>query len=129
MARFEKFEDIEAWKKARVLTKEIYSLSGQGKCSNDFSFKRQITSAAFSIMSNISEGNDRDGNKEFINFLSYARGSAAEVRSLLYVALDQEYIKEDVFKKNYDTSMEISKMLKSLMRYLRNSEKKGFKFR
>ena len=91
MATFERFEDIEAWQKARELTREIYRVSRQGEFARDFDLRSQIRRAAVSIMSNIAEGFERDGVKEFSQFLSTSTGSAGEVASDLYVALDQGY--------------------------------------
>lgn len=91
MAKFERFEDILAWQKARVLVSEIYKTSNDGKFARDFGLKDQIRRAAVSIMSNIAEGFARRTNKEFTRFLYISHGSVAEVQSLLYVALDQQY--------------------------------------
>ena len=85
----ERFEDIEAWKEARTLVKEIYQFFGDVK---DYGFRDQIQRAAVSVMSNIAEGFDRGSNREFIKFLIIARGSVSEVRSLGYAALDIGYI-------------------------------------
>ncbi|HEX6729001.1 MAG TPA: four helix bundle protein [Pyrinomonadaceae bacterium] len=79
MATFKKFEDIECWKKARELTKRVYRASRKGLFARDFGLRDQICRASVSIMSNIAEGFDRNGTKEFIQFLSTAKGSAAEV--------------------------------------------------
>jgi len=87
--KIEKFEDIECWKEARELLKEIYKAFSHIK---DYSFRDQIQRAAISVMSNIAEGFDRGSNKEFIQFLIFPRGSVSEVKSLCYAALDLEYI-------------------------------------
>jgi four helix bundle protein len=88
MANISKFEEIEAWCKARLLTKEIYAATSQGEFAHDFALRDQIRRASVSIMSNIAEGFERGGNKEFRQFLFMAKGSAGEVRSQLYIALD-----------------------------------------
>lgn len=88
MATIEKFEDIEAWKKARELTRDVYTASKQAAFAKDFGLKDQIRRAAVSIMSNIAEGFERGGDKEFAQFIALAKGSSAEVRAQLYVALD-----------------------------------------
>ncbi len=93
--RIERFEDIEAWKEARELVKNIYD---KFKDIRDYSFKEQIQRASVSVMSNIAEGFDRGTNKEFIQFLVISRGSLSELRSLLYNALDLGFIDEEVFK-------------------------------
>src|ERR1043166_3515809 len=97
MAKIKKFEDIESWRKARKLTKDIYSVTSQGKFLRDFSLKDQIRRAAVSILSNIAEGLERGGDKEFLQFLAIAKGSSGEVRSQLYVALNLEYISSTQF--------------------------------
>ena len=92
MAKIERFEDMLSWQKARELTKHVYQLSKQGDFARDFELRGQMRSASISVMSNIAEGFERGGDKEFIQFLSTAKGSCGEVRSQLYVALDQAYI-------------------------------------
>jgi len=129
MATIERFEDIEAWKKARELTREIYAVSRQAAFAKDFGLKDQIRRAAVSIMSNIAKGFERGGDKEFAQFIVLAKGSSAEVRSQLYVALDEGYIDQDTFERLSRATLEINWMLMGLMKYLRNSEYKGSKFR
>ena len=128
MATWQRFEDIEAWQKARVLSKEILVFTRDGSCARDFLFCRQIRDAANSIMSNIAEGFERDGNKEFHQFVSIAKGSAGEVRSHLYNALDAEYIPEELFARLYALANEIGRMLAGLLRYLERTDYRGRKF-
>jgi len=85
MATFKKFEEMECWSKARELARRVYEVSGKGMFARDFGLKDQIRRASVSIMSNIAEGHDRSGTGEFVQFLSNAKGSAAEVRCQLYV--------------------------------------------
>ncbi len=92
MTTFKTFEQIDAWQKSRELTKDVYTLTGKGDFSKDYGLKNQMRSAAVSIMSNIAEGFERSGTGEFSQFLAIAKGSAGEVRSQLYVALDQSYL-------------------------------------
>ncbi|HEX5704469.1 MAG TPA: four helix bundle protein [Pyrinomonadaceae bacterium] len=125
MSTFKRFEDIAAWQKSRQLTKEIYGLTSQKEFSRDFALKDQIRRASVSIMSNIAEGFERNGSGEFTRFLAIAKGSAGEVRSQLYVALDQSYITRDIFSTLNLTVTEISKMLAGLMDYLKKSGLKG----
>lgn len=94
MATFQTFEDIQCWQRARELTRKIYNSSKRAPFSTDFGLRNQIRKASVSIMSNIAEGFDRNGTAEFVQFLSIAKGSAAEVRCQLYVAADQGYINE-----------------------------------
>ena len=129
MAEIKKFEDIEAWQKGRELTRLIYAVTGSGDFARDFGLKDQMRRAAVSIMSNIAEGFDRGGNREFIQFLSVAKGSAAEVQAQLYVALDAGYINRDHFKNLYDLAGDVGRLIGGFMRYLSNSEHKGSKYR
>jgi len=92
MASFRTFEEIEAWKKSRELVRAIYQATSLGAFSTDYGLRDQIRRASVSIMSNIAEGFEREGTREFVQFLSMAKASAGEVRSQLYVALDQGYI-------------------------------------
>ena len=119
--RIERFEEINAWKEARRLVKEIYSKSDANKrFYNDMRFKSQITSSAISIMSNIAEGFSRRSDKEFKQFLFISKGSLAELQSLLYVALDLNYISENDFKQLYDHSDMTAKMISKFITYLNN---------
>jgi four helix bundle protein len=129
MATFKSFEEIDAWKKSRLLLKSIYLISNSGPFSKDFRFKDHIRKTGESIMSNIAEGSDRDGNPEFIYFLNISKGSTAELKSQLYVALDQEYIDENNFKQLYDSAAEIGRMLGGLIKYLIKSKIKGIRFK
>ncbi|PLX50511.1 MAG: four helix bundle protein [Desulfobulbaceae bacterium] len=97
MSRVERFEDLVAWQKARELTRLIYQVTQKSPFSSYFGLRDQIRRAAVSVMSNIAEGFDRAGRAEFHQFLVVAKGSVAEVRSQLYVALDARYIDEDEF--------------------------------
>src|SRR5688500_8380038 len=118
MATFKTFEDIEAWQRSRELTKSIYKVTSQGTFARDFGLRNQIRKASISIMSNIAEGYERSGNKEFIQFLATAKGSAGEVRAQLYVALDQGYLERAVFDDLSQSIIKISMMLSGLMTYL-----------
>ena len=100
--RIERFEDIEAWQVARVLTKEIYCLTQKAPFSKDFGLRDQIQRASVSIMANVAEGFDSGTKKYFANFLSFAFRSASEVQSLLYVALDCGYIVKDDFDRTFE---------------------------
>lgn len=90
--KIKKFEDLPVWQEARIFTKEIYSLSKDTPLKKDYGLKDQIQRAAVSVIANIAEGFERNNNKEFIKFLGYSKGSAGEVRALLYLALDLDYI-------------------------------------
>ena len=128
MATFKRFEEIESWKRARKLTSRIYEVSSHGEFARDFGLKDQIRRAAVSIMSNIAEGHDRGGTGEFIQFLATAKGSAAEVRCQLYIALDQGYIDDKSFAELARTTFETQCLIGGLMNYLRKSGYKGTKY-
>ena len=129
MTAFNSFEGIEAWKLARRLTKEVYSVSNTSDFSKDFGLKDQIRRASVSIMSNISEGFERDGSKEFMQFLSIAKGSSGEVRSQLYVLLDCGYIEQKDFDELMRMTTTVSKLISGLMKYLKTSKYKGTKYK
>ena len=128
MTSIEKFEDIEAWQKARELTREIYQITNWGPFAKDFGLRDQIRRVSVSIMSNIAEGFCRGGNKEFIQFLSTAKGSASEVQAQLYVALDADYITKEQFRQLYDMAQSSGKLTGGFIRYLQKSDHKGVKF-
>ena len=129
MARIERFEDIEAWKQARETTKLIYKISSEGAFSRDFALSNQIRRAVISVLSNIVEGFERGGDKEFLQFLAVAKGSCGEVRAQLYVALDQNYIDEQQFAFISSKLIETSRTISGFMKYLQQSEFKGNKFK
>ena len=129
MGTFQNFEQIEAWKKARQLSRKIYQISGEGLFSKDFGLRDQIRRASVSIMSNIAEGLERGGRKEFVQFLSMAKGSVGEIRAHLYVALDQGYIHEETCDHLLLLASEVGRMIGGLMNYLRGSKISGSKFK
>ncbi|MBU1101419.1 MAG: four helix bundle protein [Bacteroidetes bacterium] len=113
--KIERFEDIIAWKKSRILVKDIYKLVDESK---DYGFRDQMRRASVSIMNNIAEGFERKSNKEFKQFLFIAKGSAAEVKSMLYVALDLAYLDKEKFDELFDLTEEITKILSGLIKTL-----------
>jgi four helix bundle protein len=128
MARIERFEDIEAWRLAREATRKIYLLTAEGDFYRDFALKDQVRRSSVSIMGNIAEGFEREGNREFVNFLGIAKASCAETKSHLYVALDQKYVTETQFRDAYDCLDETGRRIGGFMSYLRQSNLKGTKF-
>ncbi|MGD9588209.1 MAG: four helix bundle protein [Pyrinomonadaceae bacterium] len=120
MATFKTFEEIQAWQKAREVTRKIYSISNKGDFAKDFSLRDQMKRASVSIMANIAEGHGRRTRAEFANFLNISRGSAIELQSHLYVALDLNYITSTEFQEAYEMLEEISKMTVALAKYLRD---------
>jgi len=129
MGKIERFEDMDAWKKARELTKAIYKVTVQGKIATDFSLKDQLRRASLSIMANIAEGFEREGNKEFRQFLAQAKGSVGEVKSLLYVALDAGLTSSEQFQQITALADDTSRLLAGFLRYLKVTDKKGSKFK
>ena len=124
MGKIEKFEDIRAWQSAREVVNRIYEISQGERFKKDFSLCDQIKRASISIMSNVAEGFSRQSRKEFIQFLFIAKGSAAEVQSQLYIALDQGYISEKEFKEIYDKAEETAKLLSKFITYLKSLNKR-----
>ena len=124
MSVFKTFEEINAWQNARVLVKDVYALTRCGDFCKDYGLKDQIQRAAVSICSNIAEGFERRGNKELINFLWIAKGSAAEVCSQLHSARDIGYITDEQFNSIYDSSKQIGGMLFNLISSLSSDERR-----
>ena len=129
MARLERFEDIDAWKKARALAKATYKITATGEFARDFGLRDQLRRAAISVVSNIAEGFERGGDKEFLQFLSLAKGSCGEVRAQLYVALDQAYINDAQFQELSEKAVEVSRLIAGLMKYLSASDLRGSKYK
>lgn len=119
--KIERFEDIEVWKLSRELIKSIYRITESDKFCRDFDLKRQIRRASISIISNISEGFERRSNKEFVQFLFIAKGSAGEVRSQLYIAYDLDYVSINDLEELKKRIEIISKSLSGFIKYLRST--------
>jgi four helix bundle protein len=129
MAAFKSVEDIEAWQRARELTRQIYTISNRGSFSKDFGLRDQIRRASVSIMSNIAEGYERSGTGEFVQFLAIAKGSVGEVVSHIYVAKDQGYVSKEDFDHVFTLSKQTARIISGLMSYLRKSGIKGTKYK
>ena len=114
MGRVERFEDLVAWQKARELTRLVYEVTKQGEFARDRGLAGQIQRAAISIMSNLAEGIERGSRGEFHQFLSTAKASCAEVRSLLYVALDTDYLDQDAFDQLFARAEEVARIVGGL---------------
>ena len=119
-AHIKRFEDLEAWQLSIELTNQIYTITKRESICRDFSFVDQIRKAAISIMSNIAEGFERGSNKDFVKFLFIARGSAGEVRSLLYLGLDQAYLSNSEFEEGRDLCIRCCQVIWGLIRSLRS---------
>ena len=129
MSKVERFEDLKIWQLARELCQMIHKLTIKDQFTRDFKLVGQINGSSGSIMDNIAEGFERDGNKEFIQFLTFSKDSCGETRSQLYRALDYQYITQDEFDSAYKMTLEENKMLKSFIQYLKDSELKGNRFK
>ena len=129
MTVLRRFEDIEAWQKARQLSNRVYEYTKKDDFKKDYGLCDQIRRAAVSVMSNIAEGFDRGGNKEFIQFLFIAKGSTSEVESQLYVALDNNYITREQFTEIKTLAKDVKSLLSGFIRYLKKTEMKGYKFK
>ena len=121
------FEDLDCWQEARILVRKIYDATKDGNFKKDLRLTGQIQGAATSSMANIAEGFIRRSDKEFIQFLYISMSSSAEVRSHLYVALDQGYIDQKHFDDLYGQADKIGKMISNLIKYLRSTQTKQTK--
>lgn len=126
MATVQRFEDLICWKKARELTKEIYKAFRDSK---DRGLKDQIERAAVSVMSNIAEGFERGTKQEFLNYLFIAKGSAGEVRSQLYIALDVGYLNIETFKYLNYLATENSRLIHSFTEKVKGGSRAGTQFK
>ncbi|AEM70503.1 S23 ribosomal protein [Allomuricauda ruestringensis DSM 13258] len=129
MATVKRFEDLEIWQEARKLAEEINKLATSTALKNDYKLKDQIKGSSGSVMDNIAEGFERDGNMEFRQFLSIAKGSSGETRSQLYRVFDCGYISEEILDKLTSEYRQLSKRIASFMTYLNKKDYKGNKFR
>lgn len=118
MPTITRFEEIEAWKTARELTKMIYALTEHGQFSKDFGLKNQIQRAAVSVMSNIAEGFESRTQAQFLEYLGRSKASAGEVRCQLYIALDLKYLTQEQFKQAFDLADKSSRQIARFMDYL-----------
>lgn len=123
MAKVEQFEDLRCWQMSRTLVKLVYHSSLSGELSKDFSSKDQLRQASLSVMNNIAEGFARYSKQEFILFLNYAQSSAAEVKSMLYVCEDLNYIPTEKLEELHQLTDQLRKAILALIKYLASSQK------
>jgi len=129
MATIQRFEDLEIWKKSRILSYKVYPLTFKNPIASDFRIKDQMRGSVGSIMDNIAEGFERGSKLEFINSLSIAKGETGEFKSQLYRCLDNKYITQKLFNELYNLADELTKMITSFINYLNKSNIKGQKFK
>lgn len=129
MAKAQKFEELEIFQSARDLCKEVYVITKDGEFHKDMRFVQQIHASAGSVMDNIAEGFEREGNKEFINFLYIAKGSCGEVRSQIIRASDVGFIDNDTATRLYNDCISLSKAISKFIKTLKESSFTGSKFK
>jgi four helix bundle protein len=129
MPKILKFEDLEIWQLARELCNDIYEIAQNSDLKTDYKLYNQIDGSSGSIMDNIAEGFERNGNKEFNQFLSISKGSCGETRSQLYRVLDRKYISLDKFELTKEKTIVLSKKISAFMTYLSKSDYKGSKYK
>ena len=127
MLKAKKFEDLTIFQTARNLCKEVYAITKEGGFHKDTRFVQQIRASAGSVMDNIAEGYERDGNKEFINFLFIAKGSCGEVPSQIIRASDVGFIDNETATRLYNDCINLSKAIAKLITSLKNSSITGLK--
>jgi four helix bundle protein len=128
MSRIERFEDLEVWQLAKNVANQIYDITSVGKFSYDYVLRDQIRRAVVSIFSNIAEGFERNGNKEFLQFLAIAKASCGEVRAQLIFAKERDYISNEQFETVVKNLHSLSSQIAGFCKYLKQSEMKGSKF-
>ena len=128
MSTIAQFEDLEVWQLAKRVANEIYEITSVGKFSQDYVLRDQIRRALASIFSNIAEGFERNGNKEFVQFLAIAKASCGEVRAQLIFAKDRDYISIKQFESAKESLISLSSQIAGFAKYLRQSELRGAKF-
>jgi len=128
MATISCFEEMEIWQLAREQANELFEVYTKGNFYKDFELRDQINASSGSVMDNIAEGFERSGNKEFFNFLVIAKGSNGEVRSQLHRAFDRLHIPQDVFEEKLGKNKTLSSKIASFLKYLKSSDRKGFRY-
>ena len=127
--KINRFEDLEIWQEARSLCQLIFDITSKEPFNKDYRFRDQIRASSGSVMDNVAEGYERSGNKEFIQFLSIAKGSCGETRSQCYRAMDFGYITEETLEELIDRTTSLNRKIAGFMAYLKKSNFKGTKYR
>lgn len=128
MGKIKEFEDLEIWQHARGLCSEVWGLIETSPLGKDYKLRDQMNGSSGSIMDNIAEGFERNGNREFVQFLSISKASCGELRSQLYRCLDRNHIEEDIFNVLKDKTLIEGKKIGAFMSYLKKSERRGSKY-
>jgi four helix bundle protein len=121
MSTIKNFEDLEIWKKARIVTRQVYL---DFQTNRDFAFRDQIQRASVSIMNNIAEGFCRESDREKINFLKFAKGSAAEVKNMYYLAEDLNYLSASICTDRRNSIQGLMNGIAGFMKFLRTDNSK-----
>ncbi len=129
MGTVKNFEDLEIWGSARAICNEVFLIKERTELKNDYKLYNQLNGSSGSIMDNIAEGFERNGNREFIQFLAISKASCGETRSQMYRALDRNYLSKEEFEIFYNKLILLSKQISSFINYLQKSELKGTKFK
>jgi len=124
-----RFEELEVWQMSRDFCKKIWKETNNGTFAKDFKLRSQLESSSGSIMDNIAEGFERNGNKEFAQFLYISKGSCGESRSQLYRAFDRGHIPREKFEELFKEAISISVKLMNLIKSISNSKYTGVKYR
>lgn len=127
MGTITRFEDLKVWQKARSLNQRLLPVIRRMHAAHEWGLKDQVARSAGSVMDNLAEGFDRGGNREFLTFVGYAKGSNAELRSQLYRMLDHGYLDQAEFDELFNLSGEIAKMSVALIKYLKSTDLKGYR--
>jgi four helix bundle protein len=128
MAHYTSYQDLDIYKLAREVSNDVWGLIVTTPLGVDYKLRDQINGSSGSIMDNIAEGFGRGGNREFINFLSYARGSCCETEAQLQRALDRKHLSDEQFQDLIKKTRNLNDQISKFMNYLKASERKGSKF-